>query len=161
MTQPPPQRGAPGERPALDRRWLAHVSREGAVGDGAVVRASADLVRGVDEFNHSDFFDSHETWEALWRRVAYPERLFCLGLTKLGAGFEHARRANPRGAAKLLTDALAYLTPFKPAFAGLDVQALHQDVGAWLEAPDARTPPYPTIRPAPSPSPSPPMGERG
>ena len=91
----PPQRGAPGGRPALDRRWLAHVSREGAVGDGAALARSGTLERGTAEFNDGSFFASHETWEALWRETPYPERLFCLALTKLGAGFEHARRANP------------------------------------------------------------------
>lgn len=138
MTQPPPQHGAPGERPALDRRWLAYLDRSGgsggSVGDGAALTRSSTLARGVAEFNDGRFFESHETWEALWRETGYPHRLFCLALTKLGAGFEHARRANPRGATKLLTDALAYLAPFMPAFAGLDVQALHQDVSAWLRA---------------------------
>ncbi len=161
VTQPPPQHGAPGERPALDRRWLAYLDRSGGDGDGAALARSSTLARGVAEFNDGRFFASHETWEALWRETGYPQRLFCLALTKLGAGFEHARRANPHGAAKLLTDALAYLAPFMPAFAGLDVQALHQDVSAWLRAHAARTPPYPTIRRAPSPSPSPPSGERG
>ena len=158
----PPQHGAPGGRPALDRRWLAHLRRDGAaVGDGAALAHSGTLERGITEFNDGRFFASHETWEALWRETRYPERLFCLALTKLGAGFEHGRRANPHGAAKLLTDALAFLAPFMPAFAGLDVRALHEDVRGWLEAPDTRTPPYPTIRRAPSPSPSPPPEERG
>ena len=159
--QPPPQRAAPGGRPALDRRWLAYVSREGAVGDGAALARNGTLERGIAEFNDGRFFASHETWEALWGETRYPERLFCLALTKLGAGFEHGRRANPQGAAKLLTDALAYLAPFMPTFAGLDVRRLHEDVRGWLEAPDAQTPPYPTIPRAPSPSPSPPIGERG
>ncbi len=150
VTQPPPQRAAPGGRPALDRRWLAYVIREGAVGDGAALAGNGTLERGVAEFNDGRFFASHETWEALWGETRYPERLFCLALTKLGAGFEHGRRANPHGAAKLLSDALAYLAPFAPTFAGLDVQALHQDVSAWLRAHAERTP-TPTIRRAPSP----------
>ena len=146
MTQPPPQHGAPGERPALDRRWLAYVERFGGVGDGAALAQSSTLARGTAEFNDGKFLASHETWEALWRETDYPQRLFCLALTKLGAGFEHGRRANRRGSAKLLTDALACLAPFMPAFAGLDTRALDADVRGWLAAPDARTPPYPTIR---------------
>ncbi len=160
MTQPPPQHGGPGQRPALDRRWLAWIVRSGAVGNGAAIAHSGTLARGTAEFNDGRFFASHETWEALWRETRYPERLFCLALTKLGAGFEHRRRANPHGAAKLLTDALAYLAPFSPAFAGIDVRALHQDVGAWLRAEGSRTP-FPAIRGAPSPSPAPQRGERG
>ncbi|MCH7608052.1 MAG: DUF309 domain-containing protein [Chloroflexi bacterium] len=156
----PPQHGAPGERPALDRRWLAHLRRDGAAaGDGATLAYSGTLERGIAEFNDGRFFASHETWEALWRDTRYPERLFCLALTKLGAGFEHGRRANPHGAAKLLSDALAFLAPFMPAFAGLDVRALHEDVSAWLRA--ERSSATPTIRRAPSPSPSPPAGQRG
>ena len=164
MTQPPPQHGATGQRPALDRRWLAYLERFDNVGDGAALALalSGALQRGVAEFNGGRFFASHETWEALWRETEYPQQLFCLALTKLGAGFEQGRRANAHGAAKLLTDALAYLAPFMPAFAGLDVRGLHEDVGAWLRAKGpAAPPPFPQIRRAPSPSPSPPMGERG
>ena len=146
--RPPPQHGAPGQRPALDRRWLAWIERpdDATVGDGAALARSGTLERGIAEFNDGRFFASHETWEALWRETRYPERLFCLALTKLGAGFEHGQRANHRGAAKLLTDALVYLAPFMPAFAGLDVRALHQDVRGWLEAPDPQKARYPTIR---------------
>ena len=149
----PPQRGASGERPALDRRWLAYLDRSdgGGVGDGTALARSSTLGRGIAEFNDGRFFASHETWEALWRETEYPQRLFCLALTKLGAGFEHGRRANPHGAAKLLTDALTYLAPFMPTFAGLDVRRLHEDVGVWLRAEKSRTPtaghrPAPTIR---------------
>ena len=147
MTQPPPQHGAPGQRPALDRRWLAYLERFDGVGDGAALAMSDTLERGVAEFNDRRFFASHETWEALWRETEYPQRLFCLAFAKLGAGFEHARRANPHGAAKLLTDAMRYLAPFMPAFARLDVQALYEDVGTWLSARGSPTPPpFPQIR---------------
>ena len=146
----PPQHGAPGERPALDRRWLAYLLGGGALGDAAEVAESDLLARGLDEFNRGDFFASHETWEALWVRVEYPAKLFCLALTKLGAGFAHADRANRPGAVRLLQDALDYLAPFLPDHAGLDTQQLGADVRRWLEAPDAQTPPYPTIRRGPS-----------
>ena len=113
--------------------------------------AESDLLaRGLDEFNRGDFFASHETWEALWGQVEYPTRLLCLALTKLGAGFAHADRANRPGAVRLLQDALDYLAPFLPAHAGLDTRQLDADVRRWLESPDARTPPYPTIRRDPS-----------
>ena len=144
--QPPPQHGAPGGRPALDRRWVAYLLDGGALGDAAEVAGSGLLARGIDEFNRGDFLASHETWEALWGQVSYPTRLLCLALTKLGAGFAHAQRANRHGAARLLRDALDYLAPFLPAHAGLDTRQLDADVRRWLEAPDARTAPYPTIR---------------
>ena len=134
----------------MDRRWLVYIERFDGVGDGAALAQRSTLERGIAEFNDGRFFASHETWEALWRETEYPERLFCLALTKLGAGLEHGRRANPHGAAKLLTDALAYLAPFMPAFAGLDTRQLDADVRRWLEAPDAQAPPYPTIRRDPS-----------
>ena len=153
LTQPPPQHGAPGQRPALDRRWLAYLEADGDRGDPADLVASELLANGCAEFNSGSFFASHETWEELWGRTAYPQRLFCLALTKLGAGFEHARRANARGATRLLTDALAYLAPFLSAYAGLDTQRLHDDVREWLRASGSGAVRYPRIRRVPSSSP--------
>lgn len=133
MTQtPPPQRFAPGGRRLLDAQWLAYVVRTQETGDGAALRSAALMAQGIGEFNAERFRASHETWEALWVDAAYPERLFLLGLAKLGAGFGHAMRRNSRGAQRLLDDAVRFIRPFGPAYAGVAVAPLVSDVNAWL-----------------------------
>ena len=98
------------------------------------------LERGIAEFNDGRFLACHETWEALWVDAAYPERLFLLGLAKLGAGFAHALRRNPKGVQSLLADAVRFLRPFGPAYANVDINSLLTNVSAWLEFPGARHP---------------------
>ena len=131
---PPPQRFAPGGRRMLDARWLAYVELTRETGNDAALRSAPLLGRGIDEFNAERFRASHETWETLWVDAAYPERLFLLGLAKLGAGFAHVPRRNPKGARRLLEDAIRFIGPFGPTYAGVAVAPLVSDVNAWLTA---------------------------
>jgi predicted metal-dependent hydrolase len=92
----------------------------------------AKLMTGVTQFNAEEFYESHETWEWLWRGTDYPLRLFFLSLTKLGAGFTHAQRGNPTGMRRLLSDGLRYLEPFLPSMMGLDTSRLDSEIRQWL-----------------------------
>ena len=146
QTQPvrPPQHFAPGGRRMLDAQWLSYVSSTGDIGTGAELERNELLERGIVEFNDGRFLACHETWEALWVDAAYPERLFLLGLAKLGAGFAHALRRNPKGVQSLLADAIRFLRPFGPAYANVDIDSILANVSAWLEFPSTDAP-YPTI----------------
>ncbi len=149
-TRRPPQTFAPGGRRALDALWLAYATETGDVGGLAPAQLEA-VARGVAEFNEGRFHASHETWEERWISAVYPERLFLLALAKLGAGFAHARRRNPKGMSGQLADAVRFLGAFAPAYAGLDTARLAADVGAWA-AQRSRVgdfgPPYPAIEDA-------------
>ena len=146
QTQPvrPPQRFAPGGRRMLDAQWLSYVSSTSDIGTSAELERNELLERGIAEFNDGRFLACHETWEALWVDAAYPERLFLLGLAKLGAGFAHALRRNPKGVQSLLADAVRFLRPFGPAYANVNIDILLANVSAWLEFPGTGAP-YPTI----------------
>ena len=141
---PPPQRSAQGGRRTLDAQWLKYVSQTSDVGDSGALAANNCFNRGVDEFNEGRFQASHETWESLWIEASYPQRLFLLALTKLGAGFAHALRRNPRGVQRLLEDSVRFAGPFGPRYAGLDVERLIADMSAWL-AFGVYDPPFPRI----------------
>ncbi len=152
MTQappPPPQRFAQGGRQVLDAQWLAYITQTAAVGDGSVLASTDRFNQGISEFNDAQFQACHETWEALWIEAPYPQRLFLLALTKLGAGFAHALRRNPKGVRRLLEDGLRLAKPFAPRYAGVDIEQLTVDVDAWLRS-DSYSPPYPVILAAPS-----------
>ncbi len=142
----PPQQFPHGARRLVDGQWLAYVAGTGDVGDGAALARSRALQRGIAEFNEGRFRQSHETWEELWKDTPYPERLFLLALTKLGAGFAHALRRNERGMRSQLAEAVRILRVFAPAYAGVDAQGLIDDVNGWLAATGGVSgPPYPTV----------------
>ena len=142
----PPQQFPHGARRQADAQWLMYVAGTGDVGDGVSLSQSATLRRGIDEFNDGKFRDSHETWEELWIAAPYPERLFLLALTKLGAGFAHALRRNAKGMQSQLTETVRILRAFAPAYAGVDTQRLIADVNARLASGDGHFgPPFPTI----------------
>lgn len=142
----PPQEFPHGARRLADAQWLAYVAATGDGGDGPVLSRSAALRRGIDEFNAGRFRDSHDTFEELWTAMPYPERLFLLALTKLGAGFAHALRRNDKGMRSQLTEAVRILRAFAPAYAGVDTQRLLTDVTARLAPGDDHFgPPFPTI----------------
>lgn len=141
---PPPQRSVQGGRQLLDAQWLAYVTETLRIGDGSAIAADARFREGVARFNEGEFRAAHETWEELWTESAYPQRLFLLAFAKLGAGFAHAERRNPKGIRRLLGDALRLLRPFAPAYAGVDVERLAEDVGSWLGS-GLYGPPFPLI----------------
>jgi hypothetical protein len=142
----PPQEFPHGARRQADAQWLAYVAGAGDTGDGAARARSSALRRGIAEFNEGRFRDSHETWEEIWKDSPYPERLFLLALTKLGAGFAHAMRRNEKGMRSQLTEAVRILRAFAPAYAGVDTHRLIADVNARLASGDGHfNPPFPTV----------------
>ena len=142
----PPQYFQHGARRLADTHWLTYVMRSGDTGDDSALSQSEALRRGIDEFNEGRFRDSHETWEELWKDTTYPERLFLLALTKLGAGFAHALRRNEKGMRSQLADAARILRAFAPAYAGMDTQRLIDDVNSRLSSGDGHFgPPFPGI----------------
>src|SRR3989337_1391414 len=91
------------------------------------------LRKGIEEFNAWRFYDCHETLEDVWRESGGKNTReaaagFYQGLIKLAAGFHHLLRGNHRGTVALLRDGLALLDPFRPAYLGVDVQRLIDEV---------------------------------
>lgn len=135
---PPPNNQRPGHRRALDLWWLDQLQQK--VIEPAQETQTApppELMVGIAQFNEGQFFESHETWENLWRSTDYPLRLFYFGLTKLGAGFTHARRGNPTSMRRLLNDGVLYLEPFTPGIMGLDIDGFTREIRRWLSQKNA------------------------
>ena len=82
------------------------------------------LLHGIAQFNRGEFFECHETLEALWMAEAEPLRRLYQGILQVGVAFHHLRRGNYRGAMNLLLSGTAYLEPFAPRCVGVDVAAL-------------------------------------
>ena len=80
------------------------------------------LRKGALLFNHHLFFEVHEVLEAQWLQETGQEKLFLQGLIQIAVAFYHLENANLRGAQMLLQDGMAKLSPYRPAFLGVELQ---------------------------------------
>ena len=81
----------------------------------------APLREFAEQWGRGEFWESHETLEAPWRLGRSP---FYQGLILLASAWVHVRRGNPRGVAAQLRKAERRLGAYRPAYLGLDVDAL-------------------------------------
>jgi predicted metal-dependent hydrolase len=84
----------------------------------------AELLRAVEQFNRGEFFECHETLEALWLVEPEPLRRLYQGILQVGVGFYHLQNGNWRGATGLLRNGTNRLKEFEPATLGVDVAKL-------------------------------------
>ncbi len=85
------------------------------------------LLRGIEEFNQRQYFECHETIEAVWMAETRPIRLLYQGILQVGVALYHVQRDNWRGAMKVLARAIPKLTHFAPTCMGVDVDRLLAD----------------------------------
>ncbi len=106
------------------------------------------LLRGIAQFNEREYFECHETLEALWlveraeararygdptygarntkpgaRGYEYCDQMY-KGILQVGVGCYHLLRGNYRGAILKLRTGCDYLRPFAPRCMGVEVGAL-------------------------------------
>ncbi len=77
--------------------------------------------QGILEFNAERFFEAHEVWEDLWQEYRQADRVFYQGLIHAAAALYHVQSGNRKGARSQLTKGIRKLTPFAPAYAGIDI----------------------------------------
>ncbi len=85
-------------------------------------------LRGIEEFNRGRYFESHEVWEALWKKESGPKRRFYQGLIQAAVALHHLGRGNRRGARSLVARARGSLDAYRPRCLGLDVDGFLADV---------------------------------
>jgi hypothetical protein len=82
------------------------------------------FAEGVALFNGVRYWHAHEAWETLWRAASDEDRDFYQGLIQVAAGLLHLKRRNLRGARNKLTEGIARLRPYQPAYHGVFVNEL-------------------------------------
>ena len=92
------------------------------------------LAEGLHCYRTQQFFEAHEYWEAVWLKLAEPEKSFLQALVQISAAFHHLGRGNRVGAISLLTRSLARLDRSPDNFGGLDVGAIREQISEWLQA---------------------------
>ncbi len=95
-----------------------------------VETTQALYLKGIEQFNGGEFFECHETWEALWRQERGASRLFYKGLIQAAVALFHLCHGNGQGAEKLMAGAVEYLSPYRPRYLGLDVDQFLAELSA-------------------------------
>lgn len=90
-------------------------------------RPPAALTAGIAQFNAGEFYECHETLEAIWIAEKGNIRHLYQGILQVAVGFYHLGRGNFRGATSLMAGGLTYLQSFRPACMGVNVQKLIDD----------------------------------
>lgn len=88
------------------------------------------LLRGIEQFNHREYFECHETLEGIWIKEPRPIRTLYKGILQVGVGCYHLLRGNYRGAVIKLDSGARYLEPFAPTCMRVNVARLIADARA-------------------------------
>lgn len=92
-----------------------------------------DTAEGVRLFNAGEFWESHEAWEHVWRRITDPTRVFFQALIQTAAAYHQLERGVYHGVIKHFRNAATKLAPFPDSFLGVDVGAIKSALDAGLE----------------------------
>jgi predicted metal-dependent hydrolase len=82
------------------------------------------LYVGIEQFNRGEYFEQHETLEALWIEEPREIRRLYQGILKVGVGFYKLRLGNYRGTVNHINGGIAYLRRFNDVCLGVDVARL-------------------------------------
>lgn len=90
--------------------------------------------QGIELFNQGSFFDSHESWEEIWRSTTPEPRNLFQGLIQIAAGMYHySERGRPHVASRVLAKGRRRLETVSTRCCGLDVEGLLVAVEGWEE----------------------------
>jgi hypothetical protein len=80
--------------------------------------------QGVEQFNQGQFYDCHDTLEALWMESGEPDKTFYQGVLQIAVALYHLSNRNARGAMILLGEGMNRLRRYEPVYSGIDVSNL-------------------------------------
>lgn len=100
-------------------------------------RADSDLDgtrfrKGVEQFNRGEYWDAHDSWEAIWLSSSGEQKQFIQGLIQLAAVCYHLEKGNERGAGRLHEAAMRRLDELPESFGGIALRELRDDVRGLL-----------------------------
>lgn len=87
-------------------------------------KVQPEFWHAVKQFNQGQFYDCHDTLEALWMEAASPLRNFYQGILQIAVACYHLGNQNWRGAVILLGEGISRLQDYQPVYAGIDVAQL-------------------------------------
>jgi uncharacterized protein len=84
----------------------------------------ASFWEGVREFQQGEFYECHDTLEALWIEAQEPNKTFFQGILQIAVACYHLGNQNWRGAAILLGEGIRRLSPYQPDYGNIDINYL-------------------------------------
>jgi predicted metal-dependent hydrolase len=94
--------------------------------DDITTEVAAEFWLGVDQFNQGQFYDCHDTLEAIWMEAVEPEKTFYQGILQIAVALYHLSNQNLRGATILLGEGVNRLRRYPPTYATVDVEKLRE-----------------------------------
>ena len=85
---------------------------------------SPEFWQGIEPFNQEEFYDCHDTLEAIWMDAIATEKNFYQGILQIAVACYHLGNYNWRGTVTLLGEGVRRLSYFQPSYADIDVSAL-------------------------------------
>jgi len=82
------------------------------------------FTKGCEEFDAMDYFEAHETWEALWMEATGARHAFLQCLIQVAVALHHASNGNLNGSRKLLSRSLSYLEKGRADSCPVDLDVL-------------------------------------
>ena len=95
---------------------------------------TAELRKGIEEFNRGDYFECHETLEEVWMLEAGDDKRFYQGLIQLSVGFFHLLNRNLSGAASQWEKGMAKLADYDDERLGVNLKTLRANMRRCQEA---------------------------
>jgi uncharacterized protein len=80
--------------------------------------------QGVREFQQGQFYECHDTLEALWIEAQEPNKTLFQGILQIAVACYHLSNDNWRGAVILLGEGIRRLSTYQPDYVGLDIEYL-------------------------------------
>jgi predicted metal-dependent hydrolase len=84
------------------------------------------FLEGIRHFNAAEFWDAHESWEALWLVAGSDLEQFLQGLIQIAAAYHHVKRGTLRGGVRLFDAGLRRLAAFPAGCCGVDRGAVER-----------------------------------
>lgn len=85
---------------------------------------SPEFRQGVEQFNQRQFYDCHDTLEALWMEATEIDKTFYQGILQVAVGCYHLSNYNWRGAVILLGEGIRKLRDYEPDYLEINVTNL-------------------------------------
>lgn len=82
------------------------------------------LERAIEQFNRGEYYQCHDTLEAVWMEAVEPDKTFYQGILQIAVACYHLGRNNWRGAVMLLGEGIKKLREYEPEYMQIAVDEL-------------------------------------